>query len=253
MIRIIIFSITMNVVLLLVVFGILHSRECYQIRKLKGCLEAEKLLNNTQKSYYETMLLREENTRRFRHDIANHLICLRELIRQDEKEAICYIEELQKDMIKIQHNTYSVGNIVIDAILNYYTQMLRDDVQITVVANYIEEAFMDEVQLCTMFSNLMKNAVEELERQQEGNKYLKVIVQKGIHGLKIEVENSTNRKKECVKESFLETVKADKKNHGIGLRNVKDVVESNAGIFNVEQLEVCFRVMIILPLKVKSE
>ncbi len=44
---------------------------------MKKYLETEKLLRQTQKSYYETMLQKEEDTRRFRHDIINHLMCLR--------------------------------------------------------------------------------------------------------------------------------------------------------------------------------
>ena len=54
----------------------------------------EKTLKDTQKNYYEAMLAKEEDTRRFRHDVLNHLIALGELAKQGEMKPVAdYVEE----------------------------------------------------------------------------------------------------------------------------------------------------------------
>ena len=113
---------------------------------MKKYLETEKLLRQTQKSYYETMLQKEEDTRRFRHDIINHLMCLRQLITEEKQVlAVDYIENLQNDMIKIQDKCQNIGNLVIDSILNYNIQLLGEDVSVTVVGNCSEEIGIHQV------------------------------------------------------------------------------------------------------------
>lgn len=219
-------------------------------RELKKYLETEKLLKETQQNYYEAMLQKEEDTRRFRHDMINHLMCLRELVEQKEDQSAAeYIENLQNGMREIQQKCYSMGNPVIDAILNYYIQLIGEDIAITVTGNCPKEIGINQVDLCTVFSNLVKNAVEELTRQKEGKKYLKVCIQTGEKDLKIEISNSTDRENKNRKEFLPETVKADKENHGIGLRNVKETVEKNHGIFQWKCEGNHFDVMVVLPMK----
>ena len=62
-------------------------------KKIKKHLEIERLLNDTQKNYYETMLKKEEDTRRYRHDMINHLIYLQNLLEKNQEiEAQDYIK-----------------------------------------------------------------------------------------------------------------------------------------------------------------
>lgn len=219
-------------------------------KKMKKFLEVEKSLKDTQKSYYEAMLSKEEDTRRFRHDVLNHLICIRELVGKGEVEpAAEYIEEMQGDIIKIQQKCYSVGNTIIDAFLNYYIQMLEEDVEVKITGCLTEEISMSDLELCTIFSNLIKNSVEELKKPGKGRKYLEVKVNSGQQAFQIEVSNSISKQFEETKENLPKTTKKDKKNHGIGLRNVKETVEKNHGTFQWKQEESGFQTVVTLPLK----
>lgn len=49
-------------------------------KKEQELLKCEKRINKMQKKYYLSLLEREEDTRRYRHDINNHLMYLRELV-----------------------------------------------------------------------------------------------------------------------------------------------------------------------------
>ena len=219
-------------------------------KKMKKYLEMEKTLKDTQKSYYEAMLSREEDTRRFRHDVLNHIICIRELVTKGEiTQAEAYVEEMQGNIVEIQQKCYSVGNTIIDAFLNYYVQMLEEDVEVKITGCMAEEVSISDLELCTIFSNLIKNSVEELKKPGEGRKYLEVKVNSGQQAFQIEVSNSISKQLEETKENLPKTTKKDKKNHGIGLRNVKDTIEKNHGTFQWKREESGFKTVVTLPLK----
>lgn len=221
-------------------------------RKMKRLLETEHLLKETQKNYYEAMLEKEVSTRSFRHDMINHLVYLKNLMEKNQQEfALNYIEDLQKGMSKIQQKCYDVGNDVIDAMLNYYLSLLKEDVSVTVSGYCEKEIDMSQVDLCVVFSNLIKNAVESLNCQKEREKYFKIMFHSGKDNIKIEILNSMEKDNiEEKKENMLpETTKKDKKNHGIGLRNVKEAVKENHGLFEWEHHENSFMVQVILPCK----
>lgn len=218
-------------------------------KKMKKYLEIEKTLKDTQKNYYEAMLSKEEDTRRFRHDVLNHLICIRELVAKGEiAPATAYVEEMQGDIVKIQQKCYSVGNTIIDAFLNYYIQMLEEDVEVRIIGCLAEKVSISDLELCTIFSNLIKNSVEELKKPGEGRKYLEVKVNSGQQAFQIEVSNSISKQSEETKENLPRTTKKDKKNHGIGLRNVKDTIEKNHGTFQWRLEESDFKTVVTLPL-----
>ncbi|MBU5474120.1 sensor histidine kinase [Roseburia sp. MSJ-14] len=218
-------------------------------KRMKRYLEMEKTLKDTQKNYYEAMLAKEEDTRRFRHDVLNHLIALGELARQGEMKPVAdYVEEIQGDIVKIQQKCYSIGNTIIDAFLNYYVQMLEEDVEVSVTGCLTQEIAISDVELCTIFSNLIKNSVEELKKNGEGKKYLKIKVSSGQQAFKIEISNSISREGE-IQGELPETTKKDKKNHGIGLRNVTETVEKNEGIFEWKAADACFQAVVTLPLR----
>lgn len=218
-------------------------------KRMKRNLEMEKTLKDIQKNYYEAMLAKEEDTRRFRHDVLNHLIALGELAKQGEMKPVAdYVEEIQGDIVKIQQKCYSIGNTIIDAFLNYYVQMLEEDVEVSVTGCLTQEIAISDVELCTIFSNLIKNSVEELKKNGEGKKYLKIKVSSGQQAFKIEISNSISREGE-IQGELPETTKKDKKNHGIGLRNVTETVEKNEGIFEWKVADACFQTVVILPLR----
>lgn len=240
-------AISMLSMVMLIMFVFYIDKTNKQIKKY---LEIENTLKETQKNYYETIIQREKETQKFRHDILNHIICIRELAEQQELESVKeYIDDMQGEIIKIQKQCYKVGNTVIDAILNYYLQMLDSSVKIKVEGYLIDDISISDVDLCTIFSNIMKNSVEELMRQQNEIKFLNVKIHIGEKDFTLEVLNSVQEKERVVKGTLPLTTKKDKDNHGIGMRNIKETVERNKGVFYWGIAEESFWVKVILPLR----
>ena len=217
-------------------------------KRLKESITTEHLLQESQQNYYETLLEKEEETRRFRHDILNHFMCIQALAEKEPEHVADYVQDLQEKMIQIQKKCYQTGNMIVDIITNQYINQLKEqveNVQVEISGKCTEQLGMKQADLCTVYSNLLKNAVEEIARQKDGKRYLKVMIFQNLSGLKIEIVNSTEG---ITDDSFLlQTKKKDTRNHGIGLKNVKDTVERQNGIFEYNYQENLFWVTVMIP------
>ncbi len=197
--------------------------------KNEEMLQSELQLKEMQKKYYEALLEREEETRRYRHDLANHLICLESFVQKKELEKIEeYLTEMHQQMSRIRSKCYETGNEVLDALTNYYLSALDETVEVSFICRLKGHLLIDNMALCTLYANLLQNATEELARIEQGTKKLLIELHGGEHYFQFKIQNSMS-KKSLEKGQVLVTGKEDKKNHGIGLRNVERVTKENGG------------------------
>lgn len=202
--------------------------------KMELLFESERKLMKMSINNYELLLEKEEDTRRYRHDMKNHLICLKDLVENQKLNLFHeYIDKMQGQMKVIQASYYHCGNEVLDAVLNYYVPMIADDVKITVSGCWPEHLNIENIDLCTIFSNLIQNAIEGLSFEGAEEKYLKVHINQGNDYLEVIICNSISLEQKNQKNSLLKSTKPDSMNHGIGLRNVRDTVKKNLGQFQI--------------------
>ncbi len=219
--------------------------------RLKSLLKEERILHLTQKDYYQSLLDREEETRKYRHDMVNHMIVMDALLKEDSIDELKeYLGNLQKEFSSVQARRYITGNPVIDAISSYYLPNVEEYTDIRVRGAIPTDLSVDEVSICTIYSNLVKNAVEELQRLKEGaQKSLELLIEfkSGKDFLKISIKN-TMRENATFKGANTPTSKLDVKNHGIGLGNVKRTVEKEHGKLTVEKEDQMFCAYVLLPI-----
>lgn len=209
-------------ILSIFVFYIKRINEC-----MKQMLQRELLARDMQQYYYEELLEKEEDTRRYRHDMVNHLMCINSLAKEQKyEELINYIQHMQDMMNQIQKKTYAVGNRILDIVTNYYLNMLNSRIDIKVTGYAGKQLSIDSSALCTIYANLLSNAVEELKKVSEGYLYINIL--QGDEYFQIKIVNNLSIKSQK-KENILLTEKADKKNHGLGLKNVQQAVNDSGG------------------------
>lgn len=198
---------------------------------MEQMLQQETLAKNMQRYYYEQLLEKEEDTRRYRHDMINHLMCINGLAKEHKnQELVEYIQHIQQQMNQIQKKTYAVGNQILDIITNYYLNMLGAEIVIKISGKVYGQLYIDSDALCTIYANLMNNAVEELLKDDKG--YINIEFMQGEEYFQIIVENSLSYASKN-KSNLLMTEKEDKKNHGLGLKNVRKTVEENNGKIDI--------------------
>lgn len=231
-------------VLAVVVFYVKNTND-----KLNEMLIMEKKLKQIQCCYYETLLEKEEATRRYRHDMNNHFICLDDLVNTGNIEgAKAYIKEMKKQIENIRNYSFYTGNQILDALLNYYLTKLQPDVLVSVEGRFREEIAISDIDMCTIFGNLIQNAIESIQNCKQSKTFLLINIQSREKLAKIEIKNSMEPNDICIDENKkIITTKRDKRNHGIGILNVKEAVLKNRGLidFYIEESLFCCRV--ILP------
>lgn len=185
-----------------------------------------------QEHYYQILLQKEENTRKFRHDMENHLLCLNDLAgRGNFPELKSYLEEISGQMAQIHRCLYTTGDELLDVILNDKLDGLKDGIQIRIVGKVTRALSISKMDVCTIFSNIFQNAVEELKWQEHG--WFLMQIQSGKVYTEFVVQNSVRAKVQMKKNGLPRTTKNKTDCHGFGLQNVKNVVEKNQGYFQV--------------------
>lgn len=217
--------------------------------KMEELLQNEMTLKEMQKSYYETLLSKEEETRSYRHDMVGHLMCLESFATEQRTEELkVYLKEMQHQMSEIQRKNYVTGNPVLDVITNHYLSGLNEDISVQVVGLFTDEPEIDDISLCTIYMNLLRNAIEEMERISTGRKWLKIEFIQGDLYLQIKIQNSLSEES-CRKENILKSEKEDKRNHGFGVKNVERVVKSCGGRLELQVNKDMFIASVVLKKK----
>ena len=213
-------------------------------QRLQQLLMAEKQLKEAQKQYYRSLLQREEETRKNRHDWNNHLICLAELAQKENADNTKrYIDTLMKQNARLKEKQYDMGNDVLNAILCYHLSELDDDISVKIVGKCRNDINIDAVDLCVIVSNLIQNAVEYLKDNNIDSKELTFSIEEGNVYKRISVVNSVDPN--MSERNLKTTTKSDKRNHGIGLRNVKETIERNGGKLEINIQEGMFKADVI--------
>jgi sensor histidine kinase regulating citrate/malate metabolism len=221
---IIVLSILFQIVCITLIF-LFYSRESY-----KSLNRLREEFNEKQIDYYKTLLNQEEDTKKFRHDIRNHLICIEELLETGKPEdAKNYIKDMHHSLDKIA-NTYDTGNDIINAILNYYVNKGKEDhIRINVKGRILQELNIPMMHLSTIVSNLVSNAYEAtLKVSSTSDKDILVEIHSGSKYLEFIVKNPTVTDRVKLDEKIL-TTKPDKRNHGFGMQNIKEVLSKYEG------------------------
>ena len=181
----------------------------------------EKYLNE-QKNHYEYLEHRELETKKFRHDLRSHMQMLANMARNNQyDEFYKYLENID---IKIQSfgNIITVYNGIVDAIINqYYSKARQENINMEVKGRFPVDCDIDAYDLCTIFSNVLSNALEAAIETEE--KQVSVYCRYNEEKIFIVVKNSYK----CLVDDGSVQIKTIKENlnyHGYGLENVKDSI-----------------------------
>lgn len=196
-----------------------------------------------QRRYYELLLKKEEDTRKYRHDMQLHFLHLRGLQNAGKyDQAGEYLEKLVDEMQTISRQVYVTGNDVIDILTSSCLSKLEGNITPRFCCQLNGPVAISDMDLCTIYGNLLENAVEELQRVQGDGKEkrLDIAITGGNFWLKLTIQNSMADTEE-------KTKKQDKKNHGLGLQNVQRTVQRLDGSYQVKKEKGIYEVSVELP------
>ncbi|MEH2956533.1 GHKL domain-containing protein [Candidatus Merdisoma sp. JLR.KK006] len=222
---------------------LLHSiSQQYEMEMLKTQLQAYA-------NQLNVILQGEEKVKALRHDIKHHLNELMLLAnKHDAAEIQAYINEM-KAFLQNPNEIVASGNLEIDSVLNFMLQKAQKELKTADIKVMLPEKVRHSFDINVLLGNLLENAIEAAAKTEE--KYLGVHIAQKRGILKVKIENSFESscilcEKQQGKDTVLKTTKPDTEQHGIGLKNVKKIVEKYHGAMAVTTEESMFCVNLIL-------
>ncbi len=183
----------------------------------------------------DVILQSEEKARALRHDMKHHINELRVLANKYGVEEIKrYVEQMEEFM----HNPGEIvasGNVDIDSVLNYMLRKAKEELTTVLIKVLVPEEIKHSFDINVLLGNLLENAIEAAKQSDQKYLSVNIALKRGV--LKVQIENSFSNidmlHKEDAGKVFLST-KRDKEKHGIGLKNVKKIIESHHGSMEIE-------------------
>ena len=196
--------------------------------------------------YYMKVKENQERVRQMYHDMKNHMSCIKNLS-NTSKNFNEYITEINMEIEKCE-SCFNTGNLILDIILNEKKASCLDkNIKFNSYIEFKKCDFIKVNDVCTIFSNLIDNAIEACDKLQS-DKYI-ILKSSYINEnfFVMKVENSKCNEIE-IKNGNLITDKKDKLTHGIGLENVKRTIYSYDGEMDIKYDDKKFVVKILIPL-----
>lgn len=186
----------------------------------------------------------QEKVAALRHDMKHHLIELSAMVNEKENpEMIKYLQDMEQFMLNPKERV-ATGNQEIDGVLNYLFQRADERLAHTEIKISIPEKLCRaDFNICVILGNLVDNAIREAEKSQE--KYLRIDIRSKQGILLIFVENSYSGKIVRSGNAF-RTTQTDSAIHGLGLKNVKKIVQADGGEMHIDYDDNRFKVQVLL-------
>lgn len=232
--------IAMSVILLALYFRLQH----YHLMLQQTNYINQKMLELEKQHYHE---LRQKNIdlRAFRHDYNSHITALHGLAADNDLFGLKkYVKQLS-DVKEFLHD-WNTNHPVADAIVNYFYEHLPAHTTFQQEGKFPEHIFVTDSDLCVVLSNLLKNATEAVGKQPEQDeRKIYILIYANEEYLSITVENTSLPVPQKQLE-LLTTTKTDTLNHGLGLKNIRTIVEQYQGSLNLQYKDNLFTACAIL-------
>ena len=187
-----------------------------------------------QQEYLKNKIKQDKQLRKFRHDYQAHMIILNTLIeKQDYTVLKNYLKKMNEYSLLENQKRYT-GNLIIDSLLeNSLGQAKSRGIKVTIYGHLPLELETDSYDLSVVFYNLFKNALEAAEKMPVNQRWIEITVSEFTKCRPyLSIVNPVNHPIK-IEDNTIVTSKHDTINHGLGLRNVKDIAKKYDNQFNL--------------------
>lgn len=219
----------------------LFTKDHEIVQEQQLILQENKLSENTYAQIQEAAA----QMREVKHELSNYFVYANQLIQKHDYDTLeQYLAKIIDSNLPVT-DSISTGNLVVDSIINQknaYAKSLhiRTDFRV----HLSPDLPFDDLTLCTVFGNLLNNAIEACRNQDSPFILLDVHPVKSY--LAIRIDNSVNH--DVLKDNpQLQTTKKDALNHGNGMRILHKIVQKYDGMLHYEMSGPnCFSMQLML-------
>ena len=191
----------------------------------------------------DTIMKTENKIRGLQHDMKHHIIQLELMAKQNGQSDIEEYLQNMADFMSNPEELVHTGNLDIDSVMNYMISKAKQVLKEVNVKVNIPSDIASHFNINVIIGNLLENAIEAAVNTE--NKILDIDIHYKQGVLYLDISNSYSNKVTVKEHRFL-TSKEDDHKHGIGLDNVKKMVEEHNGVLQFCYDENMFRVKIMM-------
>ncbi len=221
-----------------------HVQRCelYMQRELDAI---QNILQNQYAQYRQSRESIEVINHKY-HDLKHQIAVLR--AEPDAQRRSAYLDGMEEE-IRDYEAQNKTGNSVLDTVLTGKSlYCARHGVELTCVADGARLGFMDVMDICTIFGNILDNAIEyELGVEEQGKRLIHLAVYAKKDFLVIRCENYCP---EILKfqDGLPVSTKTDAVYHGYGIKSIRRAAGKYGGAVTVHNAEEWFQIKVVVPL-----
>lgn len=217
-------------------------------KRQKHLLESEAILNRVKNetTLYKSLSDNMDKQRKRIHEFDNQLFAIKSMAEQGNlKEIQEYINNLQESMPSMQQEI-DTRHVIINAILNAKnSEMQSKKILFVTKYNNLSEITIRDVDLVVLLSNLLNNAVEACEKASK--KIIKMKFAVEDNQIILSIKNTIAEMPIENGGTFITSKAMEPTEHGIGLKNVEEVIEKYNGSYVIDYNDKMFGISIIIP------
>lgn len=219
------------------------------VKRQKHILESEAIINRVKN---ETMLYHSifdnlDRQKKRAHEFDNQLAAIKGMLEQGNiKELEEYVNLLNEKKPKEQP-IIDTNHVIVNAILNTkYVEMRDKDILFVMKINDLSGLTIRDDDLVVLLSNLLNNAIEACEQAKEKVVKMKFVIED--NQIILSVKNSIAELPTQVDGKIVTSKTDHPEEHGIGLKNVEEVVEKYNGGYVIDFDNELFSISMMIPL-----
>ncbi len=229
----------------IILFTVLQEKILWYNEKRTVAL-MQQMLDLQYSQYYTSQASIDLINRKY-HDLKHQIAAIKaEISREKQLE---YLNEIEED-IKTYEAQNKTGNKVLDSILSAKSLICaKENINFTCVADGTALENLKVTDICSIVGNALDNAIEyEKTLQDEEKRLIKVAIYAQGNLIVMRFENYFEGEFKEV-DGSIATSKADKQNHGFGLKSMRFTAEKYGGVMKYEKKGSWFSLSFVIPVK----
>lgn len=219
------------------------------VKRQKHILESEAILNRVKNetALYQSISDYLDKQRKRAHEFDNQLDAIKGMLEQGNiKELEEYVNILKEKKPK-ERPIIDTNHVIVNAILNTkYEEMRHKGILFVMKINDLSELTIHDDDLVVLLSNLLNNAIEACEQAKEKVVKMKFVIEG--NQIILSVKNSIAELPTQVDGKIVTSKTDHPEEHGIGLKNVEEVVEKYDGGYVIDFDNELFSISMMIPL-----
>lgn len=195
-----------------------------------------------------TMKENHEKQKKRAHEFKNQLLCIEALAMQEKYDELKeYIAQLGGEL-NSQNVYIKSNNVFVDAIINTkFSECVEKNIMLITKLSDLSTVEIIDDDIVVILSNLLNNAIEACEKCDDKRVIkLKFVIEEDE--IILAVRNSHTNKIE-MRDGQIVTTKSNKSEHGMGIKNIVDVINKYGGEYVIQNRDSEFYISIMFLLK----